>query len=135
MMLCGRVVIGGVPNPKTTSVINNLASSCVAIYAYDANGNTLSDAQGRSFTWDFENRLTQATNPGVGTTTFRYDPFGRRIQKSGPLGITNYLYKFTVAILLTPLIYGGHYLIDGYLGKENAAKLSEESAGQSSSFF
>jgi len=31
-------------------------------------------------------------NPGVGTTTFRYDPFGRRIQKSGPLGTTNYLY-------------------------------------------
>jgi YD repeat-containing protein len=44
--------------------------------AYDANGNTLSDAQGRTFTWDFESRLTQATNPGVGTTTFRYDPFG-----------------------------------------------------------
>jgi len=61
-------------------------------YTYDANGNTLSDAQGRSFTWDFENRLTQAVNPGVGTTTFRYDPFGRRIQKSEPLGTTNYLY-------------------------------------------
>jgi len=60
--------------------------------AYDANGNTLSDAQGRSFTWDFENRLIRATNPGVGTTTFKYDPFGRRIQKSGPLGTTNYLY-------------------------------------------
>ena len=60
--------------------------------ALDANGNTLSDAQGRSFTWDFENRLTQAVNPGVGTTNFRYDPFGRRIQKSGPLGTTNYLY-------------------------------------------
>lgn len=60
--------------------------------AFDANGNTLSDAQGRSFTWDFENRLTQVVNPGVGTTTFRYDPFGRRIQKSGPLGTTNYLY-------------------------------------------
>jgi len=28
----------------------------------------------------------------VGTTTFRYDPFGWRIQKSGPLGTTNYLY-------------------------------------------
>ena len=60
--------------------------------SYDANGNTLSDAQGRSFTWDFENRLTQAVNPSVGTTTFKYDPFGRRIQKSGPLGTTNYLY-------------------------------------------
>jgi len=51
------------------------------------------------------------------------------------IGITNYLYKFTVAILLTPLIYGGHYLIDRYLGKENAEKLSEESAHQSGSFF
>jgi RHS repeat-associated protein len=62
--------------------------------SYDANGNTLSDAQGRSFTWDFENRLTQAVVPGTsgGTTTFRYDPFGRRIQKSGPLGTTNHLY-------------------------------------------
>ena len=28
----------------------------------------------------------------MGTTTFRYDPSGRRIQKSGPLGTTNYLY-------------------------------------------
>jgi RHS repeat-associated protein len=41
---------------------------------------------------DFENRLTQAVVAGTGTTTFRYDPFGRRIQKSGPLGTTNYLY-------------------------------------------
>jgi RHS repeat-associated protein len=62
--------------------------------AYDANGNTLSDSSGKSYSWDFENRLTQAVVPGTngGTTTFRYDPFGRRIQKSGPLGITNYLY-------------------------------------------
>jgi len=63
-------------------------------YTYDANGNTLTDASGKSYTWDFENRLTQAVVPGTngGTTTFRYDPFGRRIQKSGPLGTTNYLY-------------------------------------------
>jgi RHS repeat-associated protein len=60
--------------------------------AYDANGNTLTDPSGKSYTWDFENRLTQVVNPGVGTTAFRYDPFGRRIQKSGPLGTTNYLY-------------------------------------------
>ena len=67
----------------------------------DANGNTLSDAQGRNFTWDFENRLTQAVVPGTsgGTTTFRYDPFGRRIQKSGPLGTTNYLYDGPTLVL------------------------------------
>ena len=35
--------------------------------AYDANGNTLSDASGKSYTWDFENRLTQAVVPGTGT--------------------------------------------------------------------
>ncbi len=62
--------------------------------ALDANGNTLSDPSGKSYSWDFENRLIQAVVPGTngGTTTFKYDPFGRRIQKSGPLGITNYLY-------------------------------------------
>ena len=63
--------------------------------ALDANGNTLCDARDRSYSWDFENRLTQAVNPGVGTTNFRYDPFGWRIQKSGPNGTTNYLYDGT----------------------------------------
>ena len=60
--------------------------------AYDANGNTLSDASGKQYSWDFDNQLTSVTVPGSGTTTFRYDPWGRRIQKSGPLGTTNFLY-------------------------------------------
>jgi YD repeat-containing protein len=79
---------------KHTLGCENSSWKNVSGSALDANGNTLSDAQGRSFTWDFENRLTQAVVPGTngGTTTFRYDPFGRRIQKSGPLGTTNYLY-------------------------------------------
>ena len=65
---------------------NELTATSSGIYTYDANGNTLSDAQGRSFTWDVENRLTQAVVPGTngGTTTFKYDPFGRRIYKSSP---------------------------------------------------
>src|SRR6267142_2137175 len=50
------------------------------------------------------------------------------------IGITNYIYKFSVAILLTPLIYMGHYFIDRYLGKENALRISEEAASQSNSF-
>jgi YD repeat-containing protein len=71
---------------------NQLTSNSNGSYTYDANGNTLSDASGKSYTWDFENRLVQAVVPGTGTITFRYDPLGRRIQKSGPLGTTNYLY-------------------------------------------
>jgi uncharacterized integral membrane protein (TIGR00697 family) len=50
------------------------------------------------------------------------------------IGTTNYVYKFIVAILLTPAIYLGHYLIDRYLGKEHAHQLSEEAASQSNSF-
>lgn len=50
------------------------------------------------------------------------------------IGITNYIYKFFMAILLTPLIYLGHYVIDQYLGQENALKISEEASQQSSSF-
>ena len=60
--------------------------------AIDANGNTLSDPSGKSYSWDFENRLLSAVVPGTGTVSFKYDPFGRRIQKSGPLGTMNYLY-------------------------------------------
>ena len=69
-------------------------SKAVLGSALDDNGNTLTDASGKGYTWDFENRLVQAVVPGTGggTTTFKYDPFGRRIQKAGPLGTTNYLY-------------------------------------------
>jgi uncharacterized integral membrane protein (TIGR00697 family) len=51
------------------------------------------------------------------------------------IGITNYLYKFLVAILLTPVIYLGHAMIDRYLGKENAEKISAEAAEKSRGFF
>lgn len=51
------------------------------------------------------------------------------------IGITNYIYKFIVAIALTPLIYLGHYWIDRYLGKEHAAKISAEATEKSKGFF
>jgi RHS repeat-associated protein len=87
---------------------NQLTSTSNGSYTYDSNGNTLTDPSGKSYTWDFENRLTQVVNPGVGTTTFRYDPFGRRIQKSGPLGTTNYLYDGDD--LLSELDASGNFL-------------------------
>ncbi len=50
------------------------------------------------------------------------------------IGLTNYIYKFTMAILLTPLIYVGHSIIDKYLGKEHAQRLSEDASHQSQKF-
>lgn len=46
------------------------------------------------------------------------------------VGIINYIYKFAVAILLTPLIYLGHFLIDKYLG-EHAEQIKAEAAASS----
>ncbi|AWW28985.1 VUT family protein [Echinicola strongylocentroti] len=48
------------------------------------------------------------------------------------VGIINYIYKFTVAIILTPLLYLGHNIIDNYLGKEYAERMAEEAAGNTS---
>ena len=44
------------------------------------------------------------------------------------IGIMNYLYKFVVALLLTPLLYILHDLIEKYLGAELAAKMKLEAA-------
>jgi queuosine precursor transporter len=51
------------------------------------------------------------------------------------IGVTNYIYKFCIAILLTPLIYVGHGLIDRYLGKENAEQMMKEASEKSKGFF
>jgi RHS repeat-associated protein len=88
-----RLSSSGVPT-YNYNVSNELTSNSNGSYTYDNNGNTLTEANGNGYTWDFENRLAQAVVSGTsgGTTTFKYDPFGRRIQKSGPLGTTDYLY-------------------------------------------
>lgn len=49
------------------------------------------------------------------------------------IGITNYIYKFAVAIILTPVIYLGHSLIDNYLGADYARKMMDRAAADSRS--
>ncbi len=41
------------------------------------------------------------------------------------IGATNYIYKFAIAVLITPLLYVVHRLIDNYLGKETAHRMME----------
>ncbi|MDF9794854.1 putative integral membrane protein (TIGR00697 family) [Catalinimonas alkaloidigena] len=48
------------------------------------------------------------------------------------VGIVNYIYKFTVAVVLTPLLYIAHYLIDNYLGKELAENMMHEATQNTS---
>jgi len=42
------------------------------------------------------------------------------------IGLVNYMYKFIVAVILTPALYVIHYFIDLYLGKELAEQLMLE---------
>jgi len=49
------------------------------------------------------------------------------------IGIVNYIYKFTVAVVLTPTLYIAHGAIDRFLGKELSEQMQEE-ASQDTSF-
>ena len=119
----------GVPSYSYNSS-NELTSSSNGSYTYDNNGNTLTDAAGRTFTWDFENRMVQAYVPGGGTTTFEYDPFGRRINKIAPGGLTNYLYDRKSIVqtvdgagnVMTRLV--GTQDVDEWLAETNAGTTS-----------
>jgi uncharacterized integral membrane protein (TIGR00697 family) len=44
-------------------------------------------------------------------------------QMVAAIGLVNYTYKFLVAILMTPVLYVTHTIIDGYLGKELSDRL------------
>ncbi len=48
------------------------------------------------------------------------------------VGVVNYIYKFVVAVILTPVIYAGHGIIDKYLGHEVATQLKAEAMTQES---
>ena len=49
------------------------------------------------------------------------------------VGSINYIFKFVIAILSTPIIYLGHYSIEKYLGVEKAQKMADEATRNSSS--
>jgi RHS repeat-associated protein len=87
-------------SPYSVNSSNELTSTPSATYTYDNNGNALTKATSAGTTtygWDYENRLVSITLPGTGgTLAFKYDGFGRRVQKvftqNSTSTITNYLY-------------------------------------------
>jgi uncharacterized integral membrane protein (TIGR00697 family) len=51
------------------------------------------------------------------------------------VGAMNYIAKGLLALLLTPLLYVAHSVIDNFLGKEEAERLAEEAAQSSGKLF
>jgi RHS repeat-associated protein len=73
---------------------NQLTNQPGVTYTYDYNGNlaTKSGASPTTYIWDYENRLTQVSLPAGSQVNFKYDPMGRRIQRSSSSGTLNYIY-------------------------------------------
>ncbi len=114
-----RLSSAGVPTYSYNSS-SQLTSTTVATFAYDYNGSTTSktDANGTTgYAWDFENRLTSITLPNNGgTVTFKYDPFGRRIEKISP----------TTTIVFA---YNGANIVGEYDSAGNAVVLYAQGPG------
>ena len=83
-------------SPYQYNSSNELTSTPTTTYTYDKDGElaTKVDSTGTTtYNWNTLNRLTSVVLPGSGgTVSFKYDPFGRRIQKSTASATTNYLY-------------------------------------------
>jgi YD repeat-containing protein len=98
MWLCGWPGIapnGSAPTAnycsQTPSGIFNTANR-IGTGSYDAAGNQLTVA-GSNLSYDAENRITSAVQPGIGTVTYTYDGDGRRVMKSVSTGLqTVYVY-------------------------------------------
>jgi len=94
------------PQASTTYTIdqgNQLAASPNVTFAYDNNGNitgktTLSGTY--SYIYDDENRLTEVRFNGTAIATYKYDPFGRRIEKNVASPATTYKYLYDSANIL-----------------------------------
>ncbi len=97
---------------------NQLVTENGITYSYDKSGNLISktDSTGTTlYSYDYENRLTKVIKTENGVTTiaeFKYDPFGRRIEKkvSGNDGTKTYNYIYDNEDILF------EYDANGYIG-------------------
>jgi RHS repeat-associated protein len=63
-------------NPSISTSTNRITSMG---YSYDASGNIATDAEGRTFTYDAENRQTSASGTNL-SSTYSYDGNGKRVK-------------------------------------------------------
>ncbi len=84
-------VVTGSTTTYTANALNQYSNVGGTTYTNDANGNLAGDGVW-TYTYDYDNRLTQATKTGT-TAAYKYDPFGRRIEKNVNNGtVTKFVY-------------------------------------------
>jgi RHS repeat-associated protein len=134
----GNRLTGPAAEAYNYAAASELTAKTGATYQYDDNGNLIGKTEGTtnwSYGYDFENRLswvTKNTGTEASTITFKYDPFGRRIEKSVTAGSTtttkylydgqNVLYEYDGSDAITAR-YVHNLGIDDPLAMEKNAKL------------
>jgi len=83
-----RETVNGTPANYSPNSLNQYAHRETQDFTYDANGNLTND-QATTFAYDSENRLLSAS---ANTSSYTYDPFGRRLSKTVGGTTTRFLY-------------------------------------------
>ncbi len=82
-------------NNTTTKQYQVNVSGAGVTYTYDANGSLETKTENgvtRTYEWDAEGRLTRVADNGAEMARFKYDPFGRRVEKLAAGFITSWTY-------------------------------------------
>lgn len=73
--------------------------------------------------------FSQLVDTVVVSYIYLYFSLGFSFPRVTAIAMVGYTYKFTIALLCTPLIYLIHYLIERYLGRERAAEMKQSALG------
>jgi len=116
---------------------NRLLENSSYTYTYDNNGNLTGQthkvtSEHTAYAYTSENQLKQVTLPDGLVVTFKYDPFGRRIEKASPGGTTRFIYdKEDVLAILD----GGNNLIASFTHNRGIDKPLIMKANDNNSYF
>lgn len=77
-------------NPSVNAANNRLSDS--DNYSYDDSGNTIADAQNRSFTYDADNKQVEVKENNVTVGRYYYDGDGKRVKKESAAETTIFVY-------------------------------------------
>jgi len=85
-----KSVLDSATTDYTSNNLNQYTNVGETSYSYDATGNLTSDGT-FTYAYDYENRLISANKTGT-SAAYKYDPFGRRTEKTVGIVTTKYLY-------------------------------------------
>jgi RHS repeat-associated protein len=132
----GNRTAGPLSTTSTYNAADELTSDTNFTYTYDAEGQRTSKVDRVTgaitrYTYNGAKQLTSIQYPDGTTTTFKYDPLGRRLAVSAGASTTAYVYDGTDA----RLEYASGSLVASYVGAGNVDRPLEMTRGGNSYYY